>query len=293
MNRFASPLLTLMLAAPLWAAGELQFHDPALTGQTLYGVVWNASGQAWNGTAFATYDTTRATWDVPMAEIGATGRFTVNFPAAIAAGNYQYEIFQDANDDATPSHTDDIQLATGGFYWSGTAVGVNTLALAGSLVQQSGGYIGVNWGMVLNPTTTLGLTNTTVGTVTAVSGHTVTATNVDPDHEWRFDEPTQTTAPNDVTEITGSPIVLASMNFSEPLPAASSISTITAVTVADVSGAIEPTVTSSSIHTAKRKVVVNFNTVGATAATYTVSVVVVTTDSQTYTRKGRLVLIAQ
>jgi hypothetical protein len=123
-------------------------------------------------------------------------------------------------------------------------------------------------------------------------GGAVTATNVDEDHTWRFDDPTQTTAPNDVTEITGSAAVLAAMDFDEPMPAGSSISTISSVTIADVGGATEPTVTSSTIHTAKRKVVINFDTTSATAGTYTVSVKILTTDSQTFTRKGRLVLNA-
>ena len=37
----------------------------------------------------------------------------------------------------------------------------------------SAGNIGIDWGNVANPTTTVGLTNTTVGIVTALTGHTV------------------------------------------------------------------------------------------------------------------------
>lgn len=129
--------------------------------------------------------------------------------------------------------------------------------------------------------------------IVAVADTTVTAANVDEDHTWRFDSPTQMTAPNDVNEIVGSPSVLAAMDFDEVLPAGSAIDSITTVSVADVTGETEPIVTSSAIHAAKRKVVINFDTLAATDGTYTVSVKIGSTDNQTFTRKGRLVLEAQ
>jgi len=337
-------LIALLIAAPLWAAGEIQL-DNVDTGQTVYLVLKNQSGDALTtGTTFATYTTTRADFDQSLGEVGVTGLFTYNFPA-VTAGSYNWTIYQDSNDDATPSHTDDISLATGSGFWNGTAFGADVVALLGTApVPHTAGWfpatikdgagtgeidtnlgrienvnsvavvstlnamsagaitllsigsdarIGVDWSKVSNPTTTLSLTGTTISSSQAVTitGATVTAANVDDDHTWRFDSPTsQVTAPNSITEIAGAASVLVAMDFDEPLPANSSIASITSVTVADVAGATEPTVTGSSIHTAKRKVIIDTNTSAATAATYTYSVKILSTDSQSFTRKGRLVL---
>lgn len=119
MNPLRTLAILLLLAGQSLAAGELQFNLGE-TGKTVYAVVWDESGQAWNGSAFATYTTTRSTWDIGLTEVGtATGLYKGDFPTT-AAGRRRWEIFVDA-DGGTPSHTDDISLATGMGSWNGTA----------------------------------------------------------------------------------------------------------------------------------------------------------------------------
>lgn len=128
--------------------------------------------------------------------------------------------------------------------------------------------------------------------VSSVSGggSTVDATNVDREHTWKFDSPNQTTAPNIIGEIIGF-IGLLSMDLSEPLPTRSAISSISSVTFTNISGT-EPTVTSYALTTDNKGVNVLIDATSATANTYTINVTVVTTDSQTFVRKGRLTLTA-
>ncbi len=116
----------------------------------------------------------------------------------------------------------------------------------------------------------------------------VSAANVDKDHTWKFDSPSQVTAPNIVNEVIGF-VGLVQMDFDEPMPARSSIASITSAAFANDAGT-EPTVTSSAMSTDKKKVLVLIDASVATAGTYTISVKVVTTDSQTFVRKGRIML---
>lgn len=111
----------------------------------------------------------------------------------------------------------------------------------------------------------------------------------DADHTWQFDGPGQTTAPNYITEAIGFIGYLA-MDFTEPMPTDVAISSISATAVADVSGATEPTISSSVVSYDKKKVLLQVDCSAATAATYTFSVTIVTTDTQTTKRKGILVL---
>ncbi len=116
----------------------------------------------------------------------------------------------------------------------------------------------------------------------------VSAANVDKDHTWKFDSPSQVTAPNIVNEVIGF-VGLVQMDFDEPMPARSSIASITSAAFANDAGT-EPTVTSSAMSTDKKKVLVLIDASAATAGTYTISVKAVTTDSQTFVRKGRITL---
>lgn len=111
----------------------------------------------------------------------------------------------------------------------------------------------------------------------------------DRDHTWVFDSPSQTTAPNNITEAIGF-IGYVAMDFTEPMPADASISTISATAVADVGGATEPTISSSTISYDKRKALLQIDCTSATASTYTFSITITTSDSQTIKRKGRLVV---
>lgn len=112
--------------------------------------------------------------------------------------------------------------------------------------------------------------------------------NVDPDHTWHFDSPLQTTAPNTLSELIGF-IGLLSMDFTEPLPNRSSIASVSTATFANISGT-EPVVTSSTVTANKKGVNILIDCTLATSGTYTLSQTVVTTDSQTFVRKGRLTI---
>lgn len=99
-------------------ANEIQF-ELGETGRTLYAVVRNAAGQAWNGTAFATYTTTRGDFDLAMPEIGTTGSYgPINLPSS-GEGRW-WQIYLQAG--ASPSHADDVKVATG-YYTIGSVAG--------------------------------------------------------------------------------------------------------------------------------------------------------------------------
>lgn len=123
----------------------------------------------------------------------------------------------------------------------------------------------------------------------AGAGSTVSAALVDKDHTWSFDSPNQVIAPNTITEIVGFNGLLQ-MDFTLPIPSAGSIASITTTSVADVGGATEPTISSSALSADKKKVLLTVDASSATAGTYTFSVKILTTDSQTIARKGRLTL---
>jgi hypothetical protein len=180
-----------------------------------------------------------------------------------------------------------------------------------ALDVSTGGEAGIDWANVGSPTTTVGLSGTTVKTATDIatligtpagasvsadiaaidagSSEQVSAYLVDNDHTWKFDSPSQATSPKIITENIGF-IGLLSMDFTEPMPALGSISSITTTSVADVGGATEPTISSSAVSADKKKVHLSVNCASATASTYTFSVKIATTDSQTFVRKGRLTL---
>ncbi len=111
----------------------------------------------------------------------------------------------------------------------------------------------------------------------------------DADHTWAFNGSSQVTAPNYVYENIGFIGYLA-MDFTEPMPADVAIESISAATVADIGGSTEPVISSSAVSYDKKKALLQVTCASATAATYTFTVTIVTTDSQTIVRKGRLVL---
>jgi hypothetical protein len=99
-------------------ANELQFTDEAITGSTLYVVVWNVAGQAWNGSAFATYTSTRGTWDIAATEISGTGLWQATMPGT--AGFRRWAWYLQAG--GSPSHASDVQVAIGNGYWDGSSI---------------------------------------------------------------------------------------------------------------------------------------------------------------------------
>ena len=111
----------------------------------------------------------------------------------------------------------------------------------------------------------------------------------DRDHTWQFDSPSQTTAPNYITELIGF-IGYVVMDFTEPMPSDVAIASISAATVTDIVGATEPTISSSAVSYDKKKALLQIDCTSATANTYTFNVTIATSDSQTVKRKGRLVV---
>lgn len=165
--------------------------------------------------------------------------------------------------------------------WNELLSGHTTTGSAGALVAAAGDP----WSVSTSGYTTPG----TFGYFVLAAG-SVSPFLVDDDHTWSFDSRTQTTSPDILTETVGEPVIYKAMDFSEPLTANGSIGSITAVTVADVASATEPTLTKSEISPNKKKVNITLNGTSATAATYTVIVSITSTDSRTFTRMGKLTL---
>jgi hypothetical protein len=112
---------------------------------------------------------------------------------------------------------------------------------------------------------------------------------IDQDHTWRYDAPSQTTAPNYVYASIGD-IVRCAFDFTEPMPTDVAISAITSITAADIEGSTEPTIGTPGISYDRKQAEAEITCTSATANTYTLTATVVTTDSQTLVRKGRLVV---
>lgn len=129
-----------------------------------------------------------------------------------------------------------------------------------------------------------------VGSAVTITGSTVSPFILNDDHTWSFDSRDQITSPDILTESVGESTIFKSIDFTLPVTANGSISTITSVTVADVSGATEPTITTSAISTDKKHVHLTIDATSATAATFTFTAKIVTTDLRTFTRKVKLQL---
>lgn len=88
------------------------------TGQTIYAVLLNSSGQIWNGTTFVTINGANWTaYDIALTE-AAGGLYLGDMPA-IGAGAYQFTAYAQAG--ASPA-TSDTQVDTGSIAWDGSAV---------------------------------------------------------------------------------------------------------------------------------------------------------------------------
>lgn len=268
MKRIAKTIVAwLLLCAPAFAAGEFQLLDKSLSGQTLYVLLFSGpgeadAGEAWDGDSWEPLTDTWANFDVAMTEVSATGNFLGTMPA-IGNKNIRWTIYQDANDDATPSSTTDIPLADGSGYWATIVFGVHLTSdmTAASFVAEL---------------------------TTAVAA--VSPFNAAQNHTWKFDNRNQVTASNNVVEAVGSSNFLVSMDFTGVLSPLHSIQSVSGVDIGTIVGETKPTVTSSARSADQKKVNIILNAASATDATYTVTVTITTTDSQTFVRKGRLEL---
>ena len=107
-------------------------HQPDET--SVFATVRNAAGEVAivaTGVFETWVDGNVGTYDVPAAEKGGGGMFYANFPAAIAAGDYDIEGFQGATDGTADS------LGSQPFSWDGTA----ETATAAPLIADAG-YVG-------------------------------------------------------------------------------------------------------------------------------------------------------
>ncbi len=116
---------------------------------------------------------------------------------------------------------------------------------------------------------------------------------LDDEQTWTFDSREQVVSPDLLVETTGQATIFKAVDFSLPLTKHGTISSIGSVTVADVSGATEPTITSAALSADKRQVYLTINASAATAATYTITVPITTVDSRTIKRFVKLQLQAQ
>lgn len=98
-------------------AGEL--FASTTTGQTVYGLLYNGTGEVWNGAAFVT--PAAGGWSgyaISMPEVGGTGRYVGDMPT-VPNGIYYYEACRQAG--GTPATTDTVEY-TGTLPWDGTEI---------------------------------------------------------------------------------------------------------------------------------------------------------------------------
>ena len=152
-----------------------------VTGRTAYFRLYNNVNQIWNtaGTpAFEAYNAANITdYDTAMTELGATGYYAGTIPAVVA-GAYSAVCYYRAG--GSPAESD-TPFAGGDIQWSGSVIEALSSILhpttAGRTLDVTAtGAAGIDWGNVENPTTTVGLSGTTVGVVTLVTTVT-TVTN--------------------------------------------------------------------------------------------------------------------
>lgn len=87
------------------------------TGQTLYSVVHNGTGQLWNtsGVAFENFNSAHwANYVISLTEQSPTGYYSAAFPTSIGAGKYTEVFYQGAG------ATTDPVIGSGAIYWNGT-----------------------------------------------------------------------------------------------------------------------------------------------------------------------------
>ena len=113
------------------------------------------------------------------------------------------------------------------------------------------------------------------------------------DHIWKFDNRRQLQSPNRITEENETFDATCDMDFSEVLDDEVAIFSVTSVTISPTAGT-EPTLGVATISRNRKRVVIPIDTKPASTAcdtgTYTVTATILSTDNQTYTRKGLLVI---
>lgn len=98
----------------------------AVTGETMYAILRDMSGQPWNGSSFEAYQTANlGTYDLPLTEQGtASKHYVVAFPSGISAGRYLVTAFvQASGPGGDPAESDDPGPVLPTWYdWNGTNI---------------------------------------------------------------------------------------------------------------------------------------------------------------------------
>ncbi len=114
----------------------------AITNQTDYAVIRNASGQCWNGTSFEAFN--GANWSAYVNALtedryltNGTGYYKATFPTTIPAGKYNFTFYQQGG--GSPALGDPTIGSGGPMYWTGTqedqGASVTVLAFFNSLAM--------------------------------------------------------------------------------------------------------------------------------------------------------------
>jgi len=169
--------LVLGLSISVWAAKEIRINYDS--GSTLYAVIRDTSdNDAWDKEAngWETWDDgSIADYNVPLNDRSGD-YYEVDFDTDITtAGTYNVGIYLQAG--AGPAVSDTL-VGSGDIIWDGSAEVtlanlVRSTTPANKLDVSAGGEAGIDWANVGSKTTTVALTNTTVGTVSTLTGHTV------------------------------------------------------------------------------------------------------------------------
>ena len=95
----------------------------AISGNTDYAVINNASGQRWNGTSFESFN--GANWSAYVNSLvedrfsgNGTGYYKAAFPSTIPAGRYTFTFYQQVG--GSPALGDPTIGSGGPMYWTGT-----------------------------------------------------------------------------------------------------------------------------------------------------------------------------
>ena len=113
---------------------EIVTIDP--TGNTLYFLVTDSSGQYWNGTAFEAYSAANiATYAVAMTEDGAVSIYRGTFPVGIEAGVYEVVVKRRAGGAPAVS---DIAVGIATYIWDATTLRVNADATVANVTEWGG-----------------------------------------------------------------------------------------------------------------------------------------------------------
>jgi len=98
-------------------AGEIQFGGRS--GDTLYALLWDGTGQVYNGTAFETYSAASwADYDTSLVEKGASGIYAGTMPT-VSSGSYSITIHDQAGGSTAEG---DRVIGSGEVEWSGSAL---------------------------------------------------------------------------------------------------------------------------------------------------------------------------